>query len=343
MALFVWPRSNPVRARAAYIFFAASCVLALLVAALPAAAQMSIFDKPAWEKELRRVMWRHKSCLALGDFIWEVGDAQKIITRDFSLRGTPPSPETWVPLDDVSAFVFATYLLERNKGVLDEQQIDALTMRSGFNAPMSESCTIATSVESCYGRLAVPRGEKGTFYYGPGHLQKLAMDLDLGTFRDGDMRDEYGSYIGNYTRFQFQTMRMLDGLRMTPDNLSKLLRSIVSGDLYMYEHLGENAVCLDPALCKDTKVLHAPAPRTRDYSLGHWVEKSRDGKIQAYSAAGASGIYVWISADKKYYGYVIPKEDSAKGSQGARTMGGIGCGQVMMRIVSNATAARPKK
>lgn len=327
--------------RGAHIFFAVSCVLSLLVAGLPAAAQMNIFDKPAWEKELRRVMWRHKSCVALGDFIWEVGDAQKIITRDFSLRGKPPSPETWVPLRDVSSFVFATYLLERNKGVLDQSQIDALSMRSGFNAPMSESCDIATSVESCYGRLAATRGEKGTFYYGPGHLQKLAMDLDLGTFRDGDMRDEFGSYLGNYTRFQFQTMRMLDGLRMTPDNLSKLLRSIVAGDLYMYEHLGENAVCLDPAVCKDSKVLYAPAPRTRDYSLGHWVEKNRSGAVQAYSAAGVSGIYVWISADKKYYGYVIPSDDGSNAPMGNRTMGGMGCGQTMMRVVTHATAARP--
>lgn len=324
--------------RGTYLACAAAGLAALFMTALPVRAQVDMFNKPAWEKELRRIMWRHKSCVALGEFIWEVGDANKIITRDFSLRGAPPTPDGLTPMHDVSAFVFATYLLERNKGELDDAQLSALTMRSGYNAPLSQSCNIATSVESCYSHMAETKGEPGAFFYGPGHLQKLAMDLGLGTFRDGDMRDEYASYMGNTTRFQFETMRILDGLRMTPDNLSKFLRSVVAGELYMYEHLGRDAVCLDPSSCKDTKVIFAPSPRTRDYSIGHWVEKDFDGKITGYSANGKSGIYVWISANKKYYGYIVPRDTGLN-----KSMEGIGCGRAMMGLVNNVTAPRPAK
>lgn len=308
----------------------------LLLFAQPVSAQVEMFNKPAWEKELRRIMWRHRSCVALGEFIWEIGDAKKIITRDFSLRGAPPKPDGLTPMHEVSAFVFATYLLERNKGELDDTQVSALTMRSGYNAPMSQSCNIATSVESCYGHMNTTTGETGAFFYGPGHLQKLAMDMGLGTFRDGDMRDEYGSYIGNSTRFQFESMRMLDGLRMTPDNLSKLLRSIIAGELHMYEHLGRDAVCIDPANCKDSKILFAPSPRTRDYSIGHWVEKDYDGKLSGYAANGKSGIYVWISANKKYYGYIVPRDTGTN-----KSMAGIGCGKAMLDFVNKATAPKP--
>ncbi|MDP2206061.1 MAG: hypothetical protein Q8K65_07115 [Alphaproteobacteria bacterium] len=300
--------------------------------ATPAPAQINIFEKPAWEKDVRHMMWRQRSCVKLGSFIWEVGDAEKIISRDYSLKGTPPSATSAVPLHDVSALLFATYAAQVTKGSFTPDQIAALTMRSGYNAPMSQGCNIATTVGSCFGNLGGPggkTGETGKFHYGPGHLQKMAMDLDLGSFRDGDMRDEYSAELGApATHFQFETMRILDGLRMTPDNLSKFLRAFISDTFTMSSLLGQDAVCLDPYACP-ASASYAPSPRNRDYSLGHWVEKNmQTGAVEAYSATGKSGIYVWITADKKYYGYVIPREDGIN-----RSIDGIACGRAMYRAV----------
>jgi len=309
--------------------------------ATPAPAQALLFEKrAAWELDVRRIMWRNRSCVKFDSFIWEVGDADKTITRDFSLMGAPPSDSRLVPLHEVSAFVFAAYAAQRLKGEFTPEQIEALTMRSGFNAPLSQSCNIATTVGSCFGNLGGLKGKTGAagqFYYGPAHLQKMAMDLDLGTFRDGDMRDEYSSELGApATHFQFETMRILDGLRMTPDNLSKFLRSLLSGNFHLSSQLGREAVCLDPAACPGN-VLYAPPPRNRDYSLGHWVEKNpHTGEVEAYSAVGKSGIYVWITADKKYYGYMIPNDDGTN-----RTLDGISCGRTMYRAVLRATRNAP--
>ncbi|MFN7114824.1 MAG: hypothetical protein ACK4PK_10765 [Alphaproteobacteria bacterium] len=300
--------------------------------ATPAPAQNNIFDKPAWEKDVRRMMWRQRNCVKLGSFIWEVGDAEKIITRDFSLKGSPPSATALVPLHEVSALIFAAYAAERTKGTFTPEQTAALTMRSGFNAPMSQSCNIATSVGSCFGNLGGAAGKTasdGKFYYGPGHLQKMAMDFNLGTFRDGDMRDEYSAELGvPATHFQFETMRILDGLRMTPNNLSKFLRALISDNFVISSMLGRDAVCLDTHACP-AGVSYAPAPRNRDYSLGHWVEKNmHTGAVEAYSAVGKSGIYVWVTADKKYYGFVIPREDGIN-----RSLDGIACGRAMQRAL----------
>lgn len=295
-------------------------------------------QKPAWEKDVRQIMWRNRSCSRLGGFIWEVGTADKVITRDFSLTAAPPSEGRPVALHDVSAFVFAAYLSEKTRGELTPEQVTGLTLRSGFNAPQSQGCNVATTFGSCFGNLGGEKGrtgEKGDFYYGPGHAQKLVMDLGFGDFRDGDMRDEYSSALRlPPTAFSFQTTRIFDGLHMSPDNLSKFMRAILRGDLYMYTQLGRDAVCLDPHLCPAQKVLHAPAPRTRDYSIGHWVEKNPyTGGVDAYTALGRSGIYVWITADKKHYGYVIPVDDGIN-----RTALGYACGRTMYRAVLRSTA-----
>lgn len=329
------------RAGLKYILTAAVFASTLAIApAAPAPAQVDIFDKPAWEQGVRRVMWRHRSCAKLDSFIWEVGTPDKIITRDFSLKGAPPSDSRLVPLHEVSAFIFATYAAQRLKGNFTPEQIEALTMRSGFNAPMSQGCNIATTVGSCFGNLGGMKGKTGTagqFHYGPGHLQKLAMDLDLGTFGDGDMRDEYSAELGApSTHFQFETMRILDGLRMTPDNLSKFLRAFISDTFRLSSQLGRDAVCLDPSTCPGG-VTYAPPPRNRDYSFGHWVEKNmHTGEVEAYSAAGKSGIYVWITADKKYYGYMIPRDDGIN-----RSLDGISCGRAMYRAVLRAARSGP--
>lgn len=328
------------RGRMAYLLAAAVLAAGLFLPAGAAPAQMNIFDKPAWEKDLRRIMWRHRSCAALKSYIWEVGDAEKIITRDYSLFGTPPSATDFAPLQDVSAFVFAAYVAERMDGKLSDDQISALTLRSGYNAPLSQSCNISTSVGSCFGNMGGEKSRTGTpgeFYYGPGHMQKLAMTLDLGPYRDGDMRDEYSGEMGAApVHFYFNTLRVFDGLQMKPDNLSKFMRDVLGGKLRIRDLLGSHAVCLDPQSCAQTKVLYAPAPRTRDYSLGHWVEKNPEtGAVEAYSMNGKTGIYVWISADKKYYGYVIPLDDGIN-----RSSAGIGCGRAMYRTVVRATQAR---
>lgn len=332
------------RGRFAYLLAAAVLTAGLLLPAGNAPAQMNIFDKPAWEKDLRRIMWRHRSCAALKSYIWEVGDAEKIITRDYGLFGTPPSPTDFVPLYDVSAFIFASYLAERTGGKLDDAQISALTMRDGYNAPLSQGCNISTSVGSCFGNMGGHKsrtGKDGEFYYGPGHIQQLAMQLELGTYRDGDMRDEYGGQLrAPSIHFVFNSLRLFDGLHMRPENLSKFLRAVVGGKLKIGALLGTHAVCLDPQKCPDTPVLYAPAPRTRDYSLGHWVEKNPDtGEVEAYSMTGKNGLYVWISADKKHYGYVIPLDDGIN-----RSSAGIGCGRAMYKAVLRGTQkAAPAK
>ena len=320
--------------RWSYLLAIGFCAVAVsFTPARPTAAQVNIFTKPAWEKDVRRVMWRHRNCVKFDSFIWEVGDTEKVITRDFSLKGAPPSEKALVPLHEVSAFIFATYAAQMTQGNFTPAQINDLTMRSGYTAPMSQNCRAATSFGSCFRNMSETRGAEGTFFYGPAPLKKMAVDMGLGTFRDGDLRDEYSSALGApATHFQFETTRILDGLRMSPNNLSRFIRHLLSGNLKMNDMLGQHAVCLDPSQCQ-APVTYAPAPRNRDYSLGHWVEKNpATGETEAFSMAGKSGIYVWISGDRKYYGYMIPRDDGIN-----RSMDGIACGRAMMRTVMRAT------
>lgn len=320
-----------------YALAIALCVAAVsFTPARQTAAQVNVFTKPAWEKEIRRVMWRHRSCSRFDSFIWEVGDAENVITRDFSLKGTPPSAKGLISLHEISAFIFATYAAQMKDGSFTPEEINDLTLRSGYTAPLSQNCRAATTVSSCFSNLSHARSTDGAFYYGPGSVQKMAVDLGLGTFRDGDLRDEYSSAIGApATHFQFETMRIMDGLRMTPNNLSRFMRHLLSGNLKMSGMLGQHAVCLDPSECQ-VPVTYAPAPRNRDYSLGHWVEKNpTTGEVEAFSMAGKSGIYAWITADRKYYGYMIPHDNGAN-----RSMDGISCGRAMYRAVIRGTQNR---
>jgi hypothetical protein len=325
---------------AAAFFAAAMAFVADAPAQTSPPAEAASPEKPSWEKGLRHIMWRHRSCVRLGGFIWEVGTAEKVIARDFSLKGTPPQPDRPVAMGEVSALVFAAYAAQRTKGTFTDGQVDALTMRAGFTSPAARDCRDAVSIGACLDRIDGGGGPHGTFHYGPGHLQQLAVDFGLGSFSSGDMSDEYSSVLGApAAHFRFTTLRLLDGLQMSPDNLSAFLRTLAAGAFRLSSQLGKHAVCLDPATCTGG-VSYAPAPRNRDYGLGHWIEKNPySGAPEAYSAAGKSGIYAWITADRKYYGYLIPEDSGVD-----RSLDGISCGRAMYRAVlrgAGAAAERP--
>lgn len=313
--------------------------LALIcLASVPAPAQRVLFQKAENEDAVRQTLWRNTSCLKLGGFQWQVGNGDGVLMQDYSVKGAPPSETASFALGDAAAFIFATFLLEKTKGQPAAADIDALRMTSGYNAPITQSCNYATTVQSCFnnlGGLTNHTGKTGIFHYGPGHLQKLAVDMGFGRFRDGQMRDVFAEFIGVSNHYQFETMRLLDGLRMTPRNLSRLLQQIVGGKLRMQNWLGRDAVCTDKNICPDT-VSYAPLPWNRDYALGHWVNKSDDGKTLGYSIVSDGGFYAWITPDKKNYGFIVPQNRGYTMYRNA-----VRCGRAMQRAFETGKTQCP--
>ena len=288
-------------------------------------------------------------CDAMEPFYWEVGTAKKIEVNGFygqadPRRGLNAGPDQQTLAGSAGAWLASAFLIEKaleNQTTLTPDQIDLLRGRSPYTASNNDRCGNALTVKSCFGKMGGYRKPAPhapatyPFYFGPGHLQKLAMDLGLGDVFASQLREEMINTLGrdNYYVASFNTARLFDGLRISPKGYARFLRDTMAGYNPMSKLLGAHAACAyNAADCKDN-VTYAGAPPDKrwQYSIGHWVETDDTRGRGAFSAFSLEGYYVWISGDKKNYGIVAPLRADTRVKNSAKDtyIAAIDCGRAI--------------
>ena len=256
------------------------------------------------------------SCTLIQPFYWEIGDRSVTLTGA-TAGGTAPNSATPMLVASASKWLFGAYLLQLRNGQLSTEDIQALTMRSGYTNlsysacifPLNRAQQDAETVDDCF-HAANSSGTNadfdptavGKFFYDGGHFQKYAdVNLGLGAKNNATLTASIAAQIGQDFSFSYDSPQLAAGVTTTAADYAFFLRKILSGQLLMHDYLGSNAVCTNPATCADA--LYSPvAPESWEYSLGHWVEDDPNVGDGSFSSPGAFGFYPWIDASKTYYG-----------------------------------------
>ncbi|WP_439893846.1 hypothetical protein ACS7SF_19790 (plasmid) [Ralstonia sp. 25C] len=283
------------------------------------------------------------SCQRLGDYYWEIGDAQGVLMR--GQQGQRVGANKTVRLASASKWVFGTYVVERAGGKPTPAEIDALTMRSGYDALNPLLCNRNDTVQSCFqrGRNATfTPGHVGRFSYNGGHDQKLLMDFgqgaaDAATLTE-DLERELAHAPGLRDAEKPLGIRYLapepgGGMIATPAAYGQFLRRLMRGDYLLGKMLGQHAVCTEPGSCPTA--VSTPASQPWHYALNYWIE-DQPGGDGAYSSPGAFGFYPWITADKRHYGMLVRE------TLGARAyVRSAACGALIRRAFAEGRPQHP--
>jgi hypothetical protein len=237
-------------------------------------------------------------CASLGDFYWEIGDAQQRITGGQIGQGYPA--EAVIGIASASKLVWAAYVLQ-DPAQPTPETASALRMLSGYTGFNPLRCVLhRSSVKACYeagGNNVQNAADVGAFYYNGGHDQKLAMDFGLGELDNDGLARAVAARIGPELVLNYSQPSPAGGLHAAPATYAAFLRKVLRGDLRLRDWLGRDSVCTFPAECPTAH--YSPALAGWRYSYNHWVEP--DG---SFSSPGLEGFYPWISADRRYYGLV---------------------------------------
>ncbi len=260
----------------------------------------------------------HAACTAVAPFYWEVGDRSAARASGSVQRAGDPTryeAGTSMPLASATKWLFGAYVVQKRAGVLSAEDVRHLHFRSGYTS--FNSCLAGQTVDGC---LAFPAGNgaytaitDGRFFYGGGHMQKLASLVGLGAMNNAALAAEFRSVLGEDMAFSFNQPQLAGGAQGTPADFARFLRRLLDGRLLLGAQLGAQTVCTNPATCGNA--LFTPVPQTESwgYSLGHWVESDPVMGDGAFSSAGAAGFYPWIDATRSWYG-VLARRDTAAAS-----------------------------
>ncbi len=272
----------------------------LAIAVLSAIA--ALFPPPALAGDdsrlssVRETVAAAPSCAGLGDYYWAVGDGGGILA--WGQQGSRITATRPIHIASASKWLWGAYVIERRQGRLTDDDIAALTMRSGHDGLNPLSCRAGQTVADCLPSSFQP-GHVGLFSYDGGHDQYLAVSLGLGGMTGAQLADEMRRLLGADLDFTFRSPQPAGGGMASPADYGRFLQKIVAGTMRMSASLGDHAVCTLPEQCPQSR--HSPAPWPWHYSLNHWVEDG-PGDDGAFSSPGLFGFYPWISADRRYWG-----------------------------------------
>lgn len=264
------------------------------------------------------------ACAAIRPFYWEVGNGDGRTAGGAVLNNrlrTFYGPVTAVPLASASKWLYAAYVVEKNAGVLSAQDIDMLSMRSGYTS--FDECPVGSTVQGCLnsgnnGRYT-PENDHSFFYNG-GHMQKHAVLNGLGSASTTALATAVRGQIGKEIAIHYARAQPAGGAVATPDAYARFLRKLLKGELRLGTMLGSHAACTSPSLCAPGEATFSPVEALGNvhYSLGHWVEDDASGD-GAFSSSGALGFYPWIDAGRTTYGIV--SRNQAEGGPASRACG----------------------
>ncbi len=299
-------------------------LLAALVGTSARAEVASAAQNETRARAVRATARQATSCTALGDFYWEIGDADGVLAS--GQVGRRYGAQSEIAVASASKLVFGAYVLEKIGRAPSPAEVQALTLQSGYDSFRPLACALAATVQGCFargGNSTFTPADVGHFYYGGGHDQKLAIDLGLGPLTRDALADEVRRALGVDLALSYATPDLAGGLRSSAATYGRFLRKILRGDLRISRYLASPAVCTLPGACPGA--LHSPAPVAWHYGLNHWIEDDPGGD-GAFSSAGAFGFYPWITADVAYYG-ILARHSYQRGASLASAL----CGGLLRR------------
>lgn len=304
-----------------YVIGMTGWLLATLVVPAGAADGVPVSQRVAAVQQTAR---DNTLCKAIQPFYWEVGDAQG---RQASGREGKDAPagNTVMEIASSTKWLFGAYVAQVRNGQFTEQDIQALTMRTGYVNYQHRLCVKriakrqnALTVAECFAESAPLAGRNdkltpdaiGQFNYNGGHFQHWAVQNDLGPLNNATLAKRMNAVLGNDLQIAFESPQLPGGARMSGERYGLFLQKMLRGELVLGNYLGQHAVCANDAGCPG-EAGKSPLPDDMrwHYSLAHWVEDDPVTGDGAFSSAGAFGFYPWIDADKTHYGLIGRQED----------------------------------
>lgn len=284
-------------------------------------------------------------CKAVQPFYWEIGNSRQRLAGA-SVGGNAPDANSTMLIASASKWIFGAYVTQLRQGRLSDNEIRALTMRSGYVELKYAAClrllprrlqseTVAECLHSGKNDTYVA-ADVGRFYYNGGHFQKLAVDdLGLGGLNNAALHDAIAQQVGKDFAFTYHSPQLAAGISTSANDYGRFLRKLLSKDLVMGSMLGEDAVCTNPRTCPSAVSTPFPATESGHYSLAHWVEDDPRVGDGAFSSGGAFGFYPWIDASKTWYGVLARYKFSAKAGYES-----LQCGREIRKAWLNGSATR---
>jgi hypothetical protein len=254
----------------------------------------------------------------MGDFHWEIGDGNGVIASGSTGRGRVTANSEFA-IASASKWVFGAYVLEK-KGIsaakADASLLDGLRFTSGYTDFHQFRClgqrTVGACMKAGFKGQADPSPNpdtRGRFVYQGGHDQKIAaIDMRLGAMDAAALMQEMRSVLRLDDRLDMARLdvQLAGGMKGSAAAYAPFLQRMLRHELVIGSHLGEDAVCAQPATCPGKALVSPVEPLGEpwSYSYNHWVETPTPGHVEAYSSPGLFGFYPWISGDQRFYGIV---------------------------------------
>lgn len=278
------------------------------------------------------------ACTSVVPFYWEIGDANGPLASGTGGSGPALNPATLIPIASASKWLFSSYVLEKQSGVLSASDIQFLNFQSGYIN--LNACSNTATVASCLSETGSLGGTTtngdlvpaavGRFFYNGGHMQKLADNIGLGpdtkgVVTAGSLAADIQSTLGaDVTSLMYFDTQLAGGAGIKTSDYAQFLRNLLGGTRYphMWSALGTDAVCTHSNSSDCPSALFSPVNQSAPgpindvsdeqwhYSLGHWVEDDPAVGDGAFSSPGRFGFYPWIDKSKTYYG-LLARYDTA--------------------------------
>ena len=277
------------------------------------------------------------ACAAAQPFYWEIGDAAgKRGSASVASSSDPTvyTAATSMNIASASKWLYSSYFVERQAGMLSDDDVRFLTFRSGYIS--FAICLPGQTVQQCVDFLANgthSAATDGKFAYDGGHMEKHASINGLGPFGNDALAAEIRSRLGGDIGLAYSQPQLAGGVVTTADDYARFLRKVLANQLKMRDALGAHAVCTNPLTCAAAVSTPIPPDLSWHYSIGHWVEDDPAVGDGAFSSAGAFGFYPWIDAGKTIYG-VLARHDTGGGAAEKS----VRCGALIRKAWTTATA-----
>ena len=274
-------------------------------------------------------------CAEARPFYWEIGDRSGMISGGSVDAPAKPSvtASAVLPVGSAGEWLYAAFVASRRGYVLTPQDVEFLTMRSGF-VNSADTCRSSANIGACAaagGNGVRTDATVGQFGYGGSHLQQHASlpapGMDFAAKDNVALEIAMRTGLGVGTALSVTGQRIPEDIAISPTGYASFLRRVLAGELRFGALLGANQTCTDPATCATAVPTATPLPVTPgsrwSYSVGHWVENDPATGDGAYSNPGARGFYPWITARADMYGMVV-RADSTGGAAAS-----VRCGRVL--------------
>ena len=261
------------------------------------------------------------ACQPIRPFYWELGDVTGALVSGSVTSSTVATVYTaasTMSIASSSKWLYATYFLQKQAGVLSDTDVKFLNFRSGYTS--FTGCTRDQTVQQCVdaGTNGVYNpANDGRFSYGGGHMQKHASLNGLGALVNAGLASEVRAQLGSDVGLTYSQPQPAGGGISSAADYARFLRKLLSRSLRMGDALGTFPVCTNPLTCPSASNTPVPSTESWHYSIGHWVEDDPVVGDGAFSSAGAFGFYPWIDAGKTTYGVLARSEGVGEGFDSA--------------------------